>query len=183
MVLGNRTSDFCFRIVEVPGQNSVLRADHDTRRFEADVNPVGTEMTFRRRIRFRIDIDRIIGTGLHTGLASDTDISVELHNPVLALIHRRNRTDPDARMICAVIAPGYLKIPSNVRLASGFDTFHPCALDAERNFVLALACGRAGMTTDTGVIIDQKTVIHQSLLGKGATVTRRDVGFVVSTLV
>ena len=82
-----------------------------------------------------------------------------------------------------MIAPGYLKIPSNVRIASDFDTFHPCALNAERDFDLALACGRAGMTTETGVIIEQKTVIHQSLLGNGATATRRDVGFVVSTLV
>lgn len=59
-----------------------------------------------------------------------------------------------------MITPRYLKGTGHIRVLPGFHTLDPGALNAERYLVLALTRCGAGMTPDTSIVVDQKTVIH-----------------------
>ena len=59
-----------------------------------------------------------------------------------------------------MIAAGYLKVSRNVRIEARLDRLHPGAINAQRYVVLALTSGCTGMTTDAGVIVDKKAVVH-----------------------
>ena len=71
-------------IPEVPAQGRgwTLAVSHDDRLrgangdaggLETAVDAVRAEVTFLRALRYRIDVDRVVGAGVQTGLAADAD--------------------------------------------------------------------------------------------------------------
>jgi hypothetical protein len=108
----------------------------------------------------RIDVDGIVGAGLHAGFTPDTSFGTEVDDPILALVHRSHRTDGDAGRILTMIAAGHLEHAAGIRKCSLLDVFHPRAIDGERNVVFRLAGYGAGVTTDALAVIDDESVSH-----------------------
>ncbi len=57
-----------------------------------------------------------------------------------------------------MIAAHHAEMAAGMRKLPFFDVLDPGAEDADRDVVLFLAGDRAGMTTDTAVVIDYETV-------------------------
>jgi hypothetical protein len=124
-------------------------------------------MAFRGRIRLRININRIIGAGLHTGFTADANAVIKFDNAVVALVHRLSGTNTDAGRIGAVITARYLEMAAIVGKCAGFDIFNPGAIHAQWHLILALTGGRASVTTNTLTVVDDKSIIfksHESIL-------------------
>ncbi len=164
LLAGEDLGDLGLGIVHVPGDDRVGRADDGAGGFEAHVEAVGAVVALRGGVRLRVDVDRVVGAGLHAGLAPDAGILVELHDPVVALIHRPGRTDPHARRVRAVVAAGDLEVPLVVRVGPGLGVLHPGAVDAEGDLVLALARRGARVAADAGAIVDDEAVVHCAAL-------------------
>ena len=148
------------RVVEVAGEDRLGRADDGARGLESGVDAVRAVVALRGRVRVGIDVDRVVGARLHARLATDAHVLVELDDAVVALVHRRDRADADARRVCAMVAAGDLKRARDVGERPVLDVLHPRPMDAERHFVLALTRGAASMTADTSRVVDDEAVIH-----------------------
>lgn len=159
--LCKRTADFRIGIVHVPRDDGMLRTNDDAGWLQAYFNPVRTVMTLGGCPGIRIDVDGIVWARLEAGFAADARVTVELDDPVFALIHRAHWTDAHTGGIGAVIAPGHLEMSSNVRKCPGFDRFDPGAINSERDLVLALARSRTRVTADTRLVVDYETEVHE----------------------
>src|SRR5262252_7745931 len=115
---------------------------------------MGAEVTFFRRMIFRIDEDRVVGTGGHAGLAPDADRFVKIDDPVRALEHRGSRTGRDAGRMRALIAARYLMRASRLGKHAHVDVLHIGTSDADRNYILGLAGGGTRVTADAARVID-----------------------------
>jgi hypothetical protein len=58
-----------------------------------------------------------------------------------------------------VIAARHLKMTTGVREGTGFNVFHPRAIDPKRNFIFRLAGSAACVAPDTLPLIDEEAVI------------------------
>src|SRR5690606_7983212 len=107
-----------------------------------------------------VDVDGIVGAGLHASLAADARFGIELDDAVRALVHCAHGTDANAGRVFTVIAAGHLKRPPHVGVGSALDVLHPGSVHAEWDFVLALAGGGAGVAPDALAVVDDESVIH-----------------------
>jgi hypothetical protein len=121
---------------------------------------MGTEMAFGGSAIVRIHIYRIVRTSLHAGFAANAAVGIEIDNPILALVHRRHRTDGDARRLLAMIAACDLKYPARVGEDAFLDVLDPGPVHAHRHLVLGLACHRAGVASNALAVIDYEAVFH-----------------------
>lgn len=116
-------------------------------------------MTLSNRAAVGIDMNSVIWTSLHTGLATDANVGIEFYNPIVALVHCLYRADAYARWVCAMVAAGYLKMPARIGIGACFYVLHPGAIDAQGNFILALAGGGTGVATNALAVINDEAVI------------------------
>ena len=138
-----------------------MRRTHDfTSGFVSQLDAGGVEVTLGGGVFIRIDVERIVGTSLHAGLATDAALAVEVHDSVLPAEKRDRRTNFDAGRIIAVVAPQYGEMSLRVRKFALLDVFDPCAVNTNRDIVLFFAGNRAGMTANAAVLINDKTVAH-----------------------
>ena len=137
----------------------MFRADNNTGRFESHIQTMSAESTLGGSIRFGIEIDRVVGTGLHAGFAADTNGRIELDDAVITLIHRSDGADAHARRVDAVIAARNLKAAAHIRVRTRLNIFDPSAVHAKRYLVLRLARSRTGMTSDALALVNEKAVI------------------------
>src|SRR5579864_6507061 len=92
------------RIVQVAGQDGLGGADDLTGWLEPDVDAVRAEVALRSRLGDRVDIERVVGAGLHAGLAADAPAAVEVDDAVVPLEEGLCRADSDAGCIVAMVA-------------------------------------------------------------------------------
>src|SRR5689334_1009509 len=81
-------NDLCnFRVwvVQITCNNGALRADNHARRLQPNLGPMRAVVALRSGMAIWINIQRIIGTRLHTGLTTNTAAGVEVDNAILAL--------------------------------------------------------------------------------------------------
>ena len=133
--------------------------DH-ARRFQSNLGTMRAEMALCRGVIFRVNVNRIVRTGLHAGFAANAAVGIEIDNPILALIHRGYWTDSDAGRLFAVVASSDLKYTTRIREDALLDVFDPGSVDAHGNFIFSFAGDRAGVASDAFAIIDYKTVFH-----------------------
>ncbi len=151
---------FAGGVAQISRNDRVLGTNDHAGRLEADFGTVRAEMTFRRGAIVGIHVNRIVGTGLHAGLAADAAVGVEIDDAVLALIHRRHGANRDARRLLAMIAARDLKYAARVGKQALLDVLDPGAIHAYGHLVLGFACHRAGVTADAFAIIDYEAVFH-----------------------
>lgn len=161
LVGSDHLGDLGQRVVEITRNDCVLGTDDDAGGLEPHLDPMRAIVALCSCTVVRIDVYRVVGTGLQTGLTTNADVRVKLDDTVIALIHRRDGAYPDAGRICTMVAPRDLELTSHVRVRARLDALHPCTVHAERDFVLALARRRAGVTADAPVIPNQKPVVQK----------------------
>jgi hypothetical protein len=118
------------------------------------------KMALGGRVIFRVNVNRIVGTGLHAGFAANAAIGTKIDNPIFALIHRSHGTNGDAGRFLAVIATRDLKNTPRVRKDALLNVFHPGSVDADGNFIFSFAGDCAGVASDAFAIIDYEAVFH-----------------------
>jgi len=116
---------FTRRIVQISGNDGVLRTHDHAGRFQSDFRAMRAKMALRRRAIVGIHINRIVRTGLHAGFTPDAAVGVEIDNAVLALIHRSDGTNRDARRLLAVVAARDLKYTPRVGEHAFLDVLDP----------------------------------------------------------
>jgi hypothetical protein len=151
------------RVIKITGNDGAARADHHATRLDALFHPVGTEITLRRCVGFRIDIERIIGTGLHAGAATDTAIPVKIDNAIIAREQRTNRADGYTGRVVAVIAAVNRKVAPGMREFSFFHVLYPGSVHPDRNGMLRLARNGAGMAANASAIVYDKPIPHEDI--------------------
>jgi hypothetical protein len=124
---------------------------------------VCTVVAFGSSVRVWIHVKRIIGAGLHTGLASDAAVVVKIHNPVSTLVQSSCGTNLYAGSIGTVIASVDRKFSCGIRECSFFNIFYMGPVHTNGHIVFAFASDRAGMASDTGSVVNYKSVVQFNL--------------------
>src|SRR5206468_3626314 len=145
-------------VVEIAGDDRPLGTHDDAGGLEANLDPVRAVIALRRRRRLRIDVERIVRTGLHARLAADAATAVEVHDAVVAPVERDGRADGHARRRIAVVAPEHGEKAAGVREDAALHVLHPGAKGAERYAVFLFARHRAGVAADAPSLVDHETV-------------------------
>src|SRR5262249_35279255 len=131
--------------------------DH-ARRLQPDLHAVGTIVALRRRVGRGVDVERVVRTRLHAGLAADAAVAIEVHDAVGPAVERDGRADGHARRVVAVVAAQDREVATGVGIAAALHVLDPGAEGAERHPVLFLAGDRAGVTADALPLIDDEPV-------------------------
>jgi hypothetical protein len=139
------------------------RTNDHTGRFQAKIGAVGAIVAFGGGTGFRIHIDGVIGAGLHTSLAADTDTAIELYNSIMPLVHGSHGANTDTGRIGAVIAARHLKETAGIGELPFFYILDPGPADPERNFIFRLTGDTTSVTTNTSPVVDNKAKIHFTL--------------------
>jgi hypothetical protein len=121
-----------------------------------------TEVTFGRGIVVGIDVQGVIGTGLHATLAADASLIVKIDDSVGAPVEGFGGANGNAGGRIAVVTSHHPEVAAGVRKFALLDVLHPGAKDAQWNLVFLLARHRAGVTTDTSILIYDESVSHTS---------------------
>jgi hypothetical protein len=95
---------------------------------------------------------------LHARFASDTAAAVEVNDAVISAKQRARRADLNTGGIVAVIAAHNAEVAAGMREFTLLDILDPRPEHSHRNTVLFFAGNRAGVTTDTTVVVDYETI-------------------------
>ena len=158
---GEKLSNLSIAFVQISRDDGVLRTDHNAGGFQADFSPMCAIMALGGRPFVRIDINRVIGTGLHAGFAANTSFGTEVDNAILALVHRGHGTDRYAGRILAVVAARNLKDAPRIGKLALLHILDPGAIDGQRYVVFRLARYRASVATDALAVINDESVSHE----------------------
>ena len=156
-------------VVQVADEDCLGGADGDAGRLEAHIQAVRAQVALLRRVVLGVDEDRVIRAGGHACLAADADALVEVDDAVLAPEHGLGRACRHARRVLALVAPGHLERPSDLREypdVHGLDVGpgHP-----DRHLVLALARGGARMAPDALALVKHLDPARRRQVGNGHT--------------
>src|SRR5204863_138163 len=109
-----------------------------------------------------VDVECVVGTALHAGLAADAAVAVEVHDPVRTPVEGDGRADGHAGRVVAVVTAEDREVPARVGIVAALDVLHPRAEGAERHPVLFLARHRARVAADALSLIDHEPVAQRS---------------------
>src|SRR5262249_13316993 len=118
-------------------------------------------IAFCRGVAVGINIERVVGTGLHAALTADTPLIVEVDDSVRASVEGVGGADRGARRIVTVVTSHHPEMAANVGELAFLDVLDPGAKPPHRNLMFLLARHRAGVTANTSVLIDNKPVAHR----------------------
>jgi hypothetical protein len=121
---------------------------------------MGAEVALGRGVVVRVDVQSIVGTSLHASLATDAAPVVEINDSVRSPVECAGGTDFRARRIIAMVAPHHSEMARSVRKLALLDVLDPSAKDTNRHLVFLFARDCAGVTPDTPVLVDDKSVSH-----------------------
>ncbi len=146
------------------------RADDDTGRFESLFDSVGAKVAFLDGAEIIVEIQRIVGTGLHTCAATDARVTIDVDNSIRAFLKCVDGTDRDAGRVGTLVAPKHGKMPAYVGELTELGVLDRRPEVADRNIVLGLAGDRAGVAADAPRLIDDETVLHGDSVAAEASV-------------
>ena len=147
-------------IVHIAGNDSVLRADYDARRFEPDIGPVGAVIALRGGLRFGMNVESVVRAGLGARLAADTPPVVEIDDTVLARVESLGRAYIHAGRVCTMVAAHHAEQPSRIGELAFFYVFDPGPVNADRHVVLGFAGDGARVATDAFAVVDDEAEVH-----------------------
>jgi len=138
---------------------------------------MGAEVALGRGVVVGIDVESIVGTSLHASLATDAAPVVEINDSIRTPVERAGGTDFRARRVITVVAPHHPEVAGGVGELALFDMLYPGAKDTNRHLVFLFARDRAGVTPDTPVLVDDKSVSHRLRFHSPATWLGKNFGF------
>ena len=106
-----------------------------------------------------IDIQCIVRTCLHTRLAANTSIIIEIDNAIISGKQGIGGTDGRAGCILTMVAAMHAEFSRGIRIGSFLDVLDVRPIDADGHIVLGLAGHSAGVTTDAGSIVDDESIV------------------------
>lgn len=117
-------------------------------------------MAFGCCVRLRIDVNGVVGAGLHACLAADADARIELDDSVFPLVHGAYGADMNAWRVRTVVAACDLEKPASVWESTFFCVLNPGPIYTQGNFIFRFTCSRAGVAADTFTIVNDKSEIR-----------------------
>ena len=120
------------------------------------LDAVSAEIALGRGVRIGIDVQRVVRAGVHARLAADAALRVEVHDAVLPLVQRGDRTHLHARSIGAVVAAQHREVTAGVGELPPLDVLDPGPEHAELHPVLDLAGDRAGVASDAPPLVNHE---------------------------
>src|SRR5215831_20903000 len=150
-------------VVHITGQNCLRWTDDHTRRFQILLDPVRTEIALGRGVAVGIDIERIVGAGLHATFAADTATIVEVYDSIRTAEEGVGGTNLNARSVVAVVTSHHAKVTPGLGELAGLHVLHPCSKDPDGDLVFLLARHGAGVAPDTSILVDNEPVAHKRM--------------------
>jgi len=142
--------------------------DNHTGRLQSDLRAMGAIVALGGGMAVGVDVERVIGAGLHARFTTDAARGVEVYDAVLALIESFGGTDSHARSIIAVVAAVDEKIAASVGKLAFFDVFHPGSIHANGHIVFGLARDSTGVTADALALVNYESILrHESFPSVG----------------
>lgn len=148
------------RVIHIAGYDCLDRANDHTSGFKLGFDSMRAEVALLGGVCVGIDVQGIVRTGLHAGLATDAAIAVEVDDAVVEPVERSYRADGYARSVVAVIAPEHGKETASVWILTLLYVLDPGPESAERDFVLGLASDSARVTADAFAMVYDEAVFH-----------------------
>jgi hypothetical protein len=138
----------------------MLRADVHAGGRSSDLDTVRAIVALGSGVVVWIDVEGIIGAGLHAGLATDAAVVVKINDSVVPGIECLDRADLNAGGFRTVVASHHREDPPGIGKFSLFNLFHIGSVHADGNVVFTLAGRGACVTTDAFSIVNDKSVSH-----------------------
>jgi hypothetical protein len=89
-----------------------------------------TEIALRRGMSVWVNVEGIVGAGLHAGFAANADIGVKINDAIRAFVERRHRANSNTGSVFTMVAAEHSKVTSCIGEGAFFDVFHPGAVHA-----------------------------------------------------
>ena len=121
---------------------------------------MSTEIAFLCRAVVGMNVQRIVGAGLHAGPEADTCFTVGVDYAVFAPKQGGHWAICHTRSVVAVVTTQDGKESPNIREGSLLYIFYPCSVRADGYIVFRLAGERAGVTTDATALVNDEGVAH-----------------------
>ena len=121
---------------------------------------MGAEIALSRGAVIRIDVQSIVRTSLHASFAPDAPPVVEIYDSIGPPVQGGRGADFRTRRVIAVVAPHHPEVARCMRELALFNMLYPGTKNTNRDLVFLFARNRAGMTPNTTVLIDDKSVSH-----------------------
>ena len=160
VVVGDDLRRFGIGIIEIAGNDRLHRADDDTGRFQSLFDSVGAEVAFLDGAEIIVEIQRIVGAGLHTCPATDARVAIDVDNSIRAFFKRIDGTDRDAGRVGTLVATKHREVSADIRELADLRVLDRRPEVTDRNVVLGFAGDRASVTANAPRLIDNETVLH-----------------------
>ncbi|GAC1697968.1 MAG: hypothetical protein PVS3B3_23770 [Ktedonobacteraceae bacterium] len=144
--------------MHVSGDNRTFGTDHHTGGFHAKLGAVSAVIALGGGMTGGVNVERIIGTRLHTRFAADAAIGVKIYNAVGSLIQRFCGADSDARRVVTVVAAIYQKIATRIGKLTTLNILDPCPIHAQRHIMFGFARDCAGMAADALALVNDEGI-------------------------
>ena len=158
---GNHCAGFAAGIIQVARQDGLCRADDDARGLQVFLHPVRTEVAFGRGVAVGIDVESVVGAGLHAALASDTTLIVKVYDSIRTAEEGVGGADLNAGSIVTVVTSHHPEVAPGVGKFSRLHILQPGAKHSHRDLMLFLASQSARVAADTSLVIDHESITHR----------------------
>ncbi len=154
----DQACDLARGVAHVARNDGLLRTHHDAGRLEPELRTVGAVVALLGGAGVLVQVERVVGAGLHAGAAADAGVAVEIDDRVRPLVQGDDRADLDAGRLVAVIAAQHREVAPHLREGALLDVLHPGSEVSDRDLVFRLARHRARMAADALSMVDHETV-------------------------
>ena len=119
---------------------------------------MGAIVALGRCMAIGVDIEGVVGAGLHTRLAADTTRTIEINNAVRAFVERLCGTNSDTGRVVAVVTTIYQKIAARIGEFPLLNVLNPGAIDTDWHVVFGFAGHGTGVTANTLALVNHKSI-------------------------
>ena len=121
---------------------------------------MGAVVALGSGVRIGVDVEGIVGAGLHTRFTTDAAVFVKIHDAIRAKIKCFDRTNLNTWSIGAVVAAHHREQAAGMRELAFFNLFDPSTEHTDWYVVFGFTGGGAGMAADTLAVVYYKAVFH-----------------------
>src|SRR5579859_1029769 len=157
---GNDFCDLSGGILHIARDNGAFRTDHHAGWLQAKFGAMRAIVALGGGMAVWVNIERIIGAGLHTRFAANTAIGVKINDAILPLIQSAGRADLDAGSVITMIAAVDQEIAARVGEFSALDILHPGAIDTDRYIVFGFTGNCTGVTANALALVNHKSILR-----------------------
>src|SRR5260370_37045054 len=114
-------------MLQTPGKNCLRGADDDASRLQLGFHAVSAEVAFGGGVEIGIDVEGVIGAGLHATLAADTSLIVKIDDSVGASVEGVGGADGNAGSFVTVVTSQHAEMAAAIGKLTLFHLLIPSA--------------------------------------------------------